>query len=117
MAEIRAALKDQVEDKYFDKPIFIFEDSANATLRRSIFDLCKEAHILCVTIDDEEEALSMRTKYSKKDTGVFFIPFEFCRGLDLKLKVDAHCIILDTSNKFKESDVLQAMGRACRSQG
>ena len=43
------------------------------------------------------------------------------RGLNLKLKKDAICCIyntfLDASNSFKESDVLQGMGRACRAQG
>jgi len=78
---------------------------------------CKEADIPFQTITNEDEAISMRTSFASYDKGVFFIPFEFCRGLDLKLKVDAHCIILDVKGHFRESDVLQAMGRACRSQG
>jgi len=80
-------------------------------------DICKEMRIKCTNLDDEEEALGMRTSYINSDQGVFFIPIAFCRGLDLKFKVDAFCVILDTLGKFKESDVLQAMGRACRSQG
>ena len=73
--------------------------------------------IKCTLLCSDEDAMIMRTSFANSDKGVLFIPFEYCRGLDLKFKVDALCVILDTLGTFKESDVLQAMGRACRSQG
>jgi len=49
--------------------------------------------------------MTMRTSFASSDKGVLFVPFEFCRGLDLKFKVDGLCVIFDTCDKFKESDV------------
>ena len=42
---------------------------------------------------------------------------KFIRGLDLKLRMDAHVIVFDDRELFKFSDVLQAIGRGSRSQG
>ena len=68
----------------------------------------------------------MRTKYQTMDQGVWFIPPEFGRGLDAKLKKDAFVCIYEGGGdlnsmyrvepKFTESDVLQIMGRSSRTQ-
>lgn len=107
----------QIEERGYDKPIFIFEDSPDYELRSQVDTKCKDMGIKCTLLCSDEDAMTMRTSFANSDKGVLFIPFEFCRGLDLKFKVDAHCVILDTLDKFKESDILQAMGRASRSQG
>ena len=76
----------------------------------------------------DDEALSLRTQYLSADKGVFFFDRQLCRGADPKFKVDSHvCIFEDTvqfenkgqkrPNEFKESEVLQIMGRSSRSQG
>ena len=59
----------------------------------------------------------MRTTYRMADCGVFIVEKAYCRGLDIKLKVDAHSIVFGNGPDLKESDVLQMMGRGSRAQG
>ena len=79
-------------------------------------------------VDDTNTALSLRTQYLSVSNGCFFFDRNLCRGADPKFKVDSFvCIFEDTykfdnrgktrANEFKESDVLQYMGRSSRSQG
>ena len=59
----------------------------------------------------------MRTTYRMADCGIFVVEKAYCRGLDVKLKADAHCIVFGNGADLKESDVLQMMGRGSRAQG
>ena len=59
----------------------------------------------------------MRTTYRMADCGIFIVEKVYCRGLDVKLKADAHCIVFGNGPDLKESDVLQMMGRGSRAQG
>ena len=59
----------------------------------------------------------MRTTYLMADNGIFVVEKVYCRGLDVKLKADAHCIVFGNGPDLKESDVLQMMGRGSRAQG
>ena len=59
----------------------------------------------------------MRTTYRMADCGIFIVEKVYCRGLDVKLKVDAHCLVFGNGSDIKESDVLQMMGRGSRAQG
>ena len=85
--ELHFALLADLEAGLFDKPFIIFEDDPSSDLKERIELLCKEGGVPCVTVGDEETALSMQIQYRPADKGCFFILQKFMRGIDLKFKV------------------------------
>jgi hypothetical protein len=69
------------------------------------------------TVDSKEEARVVRNVMTTRSRGVIRICRSYARGYDLKLAQDAHVIVIANGDAVKLSEVLQMVGRGCRSQG
>ena len=69
------------------------------------------------TVDSKEEARVVRNVMTTRSRGVIRICRSYARGYDLKLAQDAHVIVIANGDAIKLSEVLQMVGRGCRSQG
>ncbi len=66
-------------------------------------------------VTGKDHALEVRQSMRGQSNGIILLDKSFARGYDLKLGLDGKVFIVANGNSLKQGDVLQMIGRGCRS--
>ena len=111
-------LKKEIDHHVTERPIIVFtekgESDYDAMLKAAAVD---EQGVSWHVVSDKKKANEVRNIMTTRPRGVIRVCREYARGYDLKLTQDAHVIIIANGHEMKLTEVMQMIGRGCRSQG
>ena len=116
MEQLREVLLRDLRRNARRKPFIIVMDVLDEELQHEFATIATAAKATYKHINSDAEATKARIQFRQENKGLFLVDLCYIRGLDLKLQVDAEVLIIEQLGKFRHCDVIQAMGRGCRSQ-
>lgn len=103
------------------RPVLVFAMGQNSTQwTDSVYGKCAKHfgdNTYVAKISEGKDLNDLRRMGKIFSEGVFLCSQDFSRGIDLRLKTDAHVVIIDTDGMLQQSDAKQAAGRSSRTQG